>query len=101
MQHEDGRLKALLSDAERSLMAGMGSGAGVGSAGSTSGADAGEPPENAIQACVDFCERWDLKSNDPSYPSMPLEQFEPMMRRVFSHTPYAMGQTHGVRSGHE
>ena len=76
LQHEDGRLQALLTDAKSLLL---------------DGAD--NPPENALQACVDFCERWDLKSFDPAYPSMALDQFEPMLRRVFSRTPYSMGQT--------
>lgn len=36
------------------------------------------------QACVDFCERYDQCSFDPDYDSLPLEFFEPMLRRVFA-----------------
>jgi len=36
------------------------------------------------QSCVDFCERWDQSSFDPSYPTQPLEHFEPMLREVFA-----------------
>ena len=34
---------------------------------------------------AEFCERWDQPSFDPDYPTMPLEAFEPMVRRVFAH----------------
>jgi predicted HD phosphohydrolase len=34
-------------------------------------------------ACLDFCARWDQVSFDPNYESLPLEAFEPMVRRVF------------------
>lgn len=34
--------------------------------------------------CVDFCERYDENCFDPAYESLPLEFFEPMVRRVFS-----------------
>ncbi|MBM3516752.1 MAG: HD domain-containing protein [Alphaproteobacteria bacterium] len=33
---------------------------------------------------AEFCERWDQTSFDPDYPSLPLEAFAPMVRRVFS-----------------
>ncbi|MCI2419469.1 HD domain-containing protein [Saccharopolyspora sp. K220] len=36
------------------------------------------------QACVDFCERYDQSSFDPAYDTLPLEFFEPMVRRVFA-----------------
>jgi predicted HD phosphohydrolase len=32
----------------------------------------------------EFCRKYDGPSFDPSYKSMPLEEFEPMVRRVFS-----------------
>lgn len=35
-------------------------------------------------ACVYFCHNYDQNAFDPSYPSKPLEFFEPMLRRVFS-----------------
>ena len=35
------------------------------------------------QDCVDFCEKWDQTSFDPDYPTLPLEYFEPMVRKVF------------------
>lgn len=40
------------------------------------------------QACVDFCEKYDQASFDPEYPSKPLEFFEPMVRRIFTRTPF-------------
>ncbi len=36
------------------------------------------------QACVDFCYQWDQCSFDPNYDNLPLEHFEPMVRRVIS-----------------
>ena len=36
------------------------------------------------QDCVDFCEKWDQTSFDPDYPTLPLESFEPMVRKVLS-----------------
>lgn len=40
------------------------------------------------QATVDFCQRWDQSSFDPAYDSLPLEHFEPMVRRVFGRPPH-------------
>jgi len=40
------------------------------------------------QACVDFCEKWDQEAFDPSYDTLPLEFFEPMIRRVFAREPF-------------
>jgi predicted HD phosphohydrolase len=40
------------------------------------------------QACVDFCEKWDQEAFDPSYESLPLEFFEPMVRRIFAREPF-------------
>ena len=40
------------------------------------------------QACVDFCEKWDQEAFDPAYQSLPLEFFEPMIRRVFAREPF-------------
>ncbi len=31
-----------------------------------------------------FCEKWDQASFDPDYDTMPLEAFEPMVRRLFA-----------------
>lgn len=42
----------------------------------------------AYQLCVDFCEKWDQASFDPSYPTPSLEYFAPMVRRVFSRKPF-------------
>ena len=36
------------------------------------------------RTCVDFCERWDQRSFDPRYDTLPLAHFEPMVRRVFA-----------------
>ena len=41
-----------------------------------------------FQATVDFCEKWDQKSFDPSFKSLKLKDFEPYVRKVFGRTPY-------------
>ena len=37
-----------------------------------------------FEACADFCERWDQVSFDPAYDTLPLEAFEPMVRRLLA-----------------
>ena len=44
------------------------------------------------QDAVDFCHRWDQSSFDPEYDSLPLEFFEPMVRRIFAREPFSMGR---------
>jgi len=44
-------------------------------------------------ACVQFCERWDQTSFDPGYDTLPVETFEPMVRRIFAREPWSRGQT--------
>lgn len=39
-------------------------------------------------ACVEFCELYDQNCFDPDYESLPLELFEPMVRRVFAEPRY-------------
>jgi predicted HD phosphohydrolase len=34
--------------------------------------------------CADFCEKYDQNSFDPDYDTLPLEAFEPAVRKVFS-----------------
>ncbi len=47
------------------------------------------------QACADFCEKWDQCSFDPDYESLPLDFFEPMVRRIFARKPFSCTtQTH-------
>ena len=47
-----------------------------------------------FDATVRFCEQWDQPSFDPAYDTMPLEIFEPMVRRVFSLNPASyLGET--------
>ena len=41
------------------------------------------------QDTVDFCENWDQKSFDPNYKSLPLKEFEPMIKKIFSRNPYS------------
>lgn len=36
-----------------------------------------------------FCEQWDQNSFDPDYDTLPLEHFEPALRRVFSRPPFS------------
>ena len=38
---------------------------------------------------VDFCEKWDQASFDPDFKSMSLEDFAPMVKRIFSRKPYS------------
>ena len=44
------------------------------------------------QDAVDFCHKWDQSSFDPEYESLPLEFFEPMVRRIFSREPFSAGR---------
>ena len=41
------------------------------------------------QATIDFCEKYDQGCFDPNYRSLPLEHFEPMVRKIFSRKPYS------------
>lgn len=38
--------------------------------------------------CADFCERWDQEAFDPTYQSLPLDFFRPMVAQVFARAPY-------------
>ena len=40
------------------------------------------------QDTVDFCEKYDQSSFDPNYKSMSLEEFEPMVRKIFDRKPF-------------
>ena len=40
------------------------------------------------QHTIDFCENYDQKSFDVNYETLPLEFFEPMVRNIFSRTPW-------------
>jgi predicted HD phosphohydrolase len=37
-----------------------------------------------------FCERWDQTAFDPGYDTLPLDAFEPMVRRIFDRPVYAL-----------
>lgn len=37
-----------------------------------------------FDSCAEFCERWDQSAFDPDYDTLPLEHFEPVLRRVFA-----------------
>ena len=39
---------------------------------------------------LNFCEKWDQASFDPSYKSMNLKDFAPMVKRIFSRKPYSL-----------
>tara|TARA_B100001123_G_C14987701_1_gene898259 strand:- start:140 stop:712 length:573 start_codon:yes stop_codon:yes gene_type:complete len=41
------------------------------------------------QACIDFCHKWDQAAFDPDYETMSLDEFGPMVERVFSRKPYS------------
>ena len=45
---------------------------------------------------VEFCDRWDQSSFDPGYESLPIEFFEPMVRRIFGRTPFSESVTAGL-----
>ena len=47
------------------------------------------------QDAVDFCHRWDQASFDPEYEWLPLEFFEPMVRRIFAREPFSVGREQG------
>ena len=36
----------------------------------------------AFEITAEFCERWDQRAFDPNYDTLPLEAFEPMVRKV-------------------
>ncbi len=38
---------------------------------------------------IDFCENWDQKSFDPNFKSLPLKEFEPLVKKIFSRKPYS------------
>ena len=40
------------------------------------------------QVTVDFCEKYDQSSFDPNYKSMSLEDFEPMVKKIFDRKPF-------------
>lgn len=41
-----------------------------------------------FDACAEFCALYDQNCFDPGYESLPLEHFEPMVRRIFSEPRY-------------
>ena len=41
-----------------------------------------------FDACAEFCERYDQASFDPAYDTLPIDAFEPMVRRVFAEPRY-------------
>jgi len=38
---------------------------------------------------VNFCENWDQKSFDPNFKSLSLNEFEPLVKKIFSRIPYS------------
>jgi predicted HD phosphohydrolase len=42
-----------------------------------------------FDACAEFCEKYDQQSFDPEYENLPIEFFEPMVRRVFGQQRYS------------
>jgi predicted HD phosphohydrolase len=41
-----------------------------------------------FEATLAFCDNWDQTALDPAYDTMPLEAFEPMVRRIFARQPW-------------
>ena len=46
---------------------------------------------------MEFCHRWDQSSFDPTYESLPLEFFEPMVRRIFGRAPFSESVKGGAK----
>ena len=44
-----------------------------------------------FDACAEFCERYDQNCFDPDYDTLPIETFEPMVRRVLAEPRYLTG----------
>jgi predicted HD phosphohydrolase len=44
-----------------------------------------------FERTAEFCERWDQTSFDPSYDTLPIAAFEPMVRRLFARPPFGNG----------
>lgn len=49
-----------------------------------------------FDACAEFCERYDQNCFDPGYDSLPVEHFEPMVRRVFAEPRHLESDENGV-----
>ncbi len=45
-----------------------------------------------FNACEAFCFDWDCPSFDPDYDTLPLQHFEPMLRRLFARSPYSLAE---------
>ena len=41
------------------------------------------------QNTINFCEKWDQKSFDPNFKSLSLENFKPLVYKIFSRKPYS------------
>ena len=41
------------------------------------------------QDTINFCENWDQKSFDRNFKSLPLKEFEPLIKKIFSRKPYS------------
>ena len=39
---------------------------------------------------INFCENWDQKSFDPNFKSLPLKEFEPLLKKIFNRKPYSV-----------
>eukprot|EP00947_MAST-08B_sp_MAST-8B-sp1_P005960 g5960.t1 len=48
----------------------------------------------SFEACAEFCERWDQASFDPSYSSMELHEFVPMLERIFARPAFFFDASH-------
>ena len=45
----------------------------------------------AFEKTVEFCAKWDQMAFDPNYDTMPLQVFEPILRRVFARPAWSAG----------
>ena len=41
-----------------------------------------------FERTAEFCEKWDQRSFDPDYDTLPFDAFEPMMRRLLARPPF-------------
>ncbi|MGY3371988.1 putative HD phosphohydrolase [Bradyrhizobium sp. GM2.4] len=43
----------------------------------------------AFEKTIEFCAKWDQVSFDPNYHTLPLAEFEPIVRRIFARIPWS------------
>ena len=49
-----------------------------------------------FERTAEFCHNWDQESFDPNYDTLPLDFFEPMVRRIFDRQPWGKHTKQGL-----